>query len=168
MTYSPTSTSSPNSPYNLDSRSESADISPYFGSQAIEHSAFCGISTSSQISPREIAEARPPSDSDSDYGTHNTAVQSFRRLSMADEHREGKGKGKGRAPSRNTSPSSSSQGDVADNEAETGPSQLSEQAEPPPPPKKKRTRTLTTPHQAAVLHALLAQVRLYNTVRRLC
>ena len=25
-------------------------------------------------------------------------------------------------------------------------------------PKKKRTRTLTTPHQAAVLHALLAQV----------
>ena len=28
----------------------------------------------------------------------------------------------------------------------------------PPPAKKKRTRTLTTPHQAAVLHALLAQV----------
>ena len=28
----------------------------------------------------------------------------------------------------------------------------------PPPPKKKRTRTLTTPHQSAVLHALLAQV----------
>jgi hypothetical protein len=29
---------------------------------------------------------------------------------------------------------------------------------PPPPTKKKRTRTLTTPHQSAVLHALLAQV----------
>lgn len=29
----------------------------------------------------------------------------------------------------------------------------------PPPAKKKRTRTLTTPHQSAVLHALLAQVR---------
>ena len=28
----------------------------------------------------------------------------------------------------------------------------------PPPTKKKRTRTLTTPHQSAVLHALLAQV----------
>ena len=28
----------------------------------------------------------------------------------------------------------------------------------PPPVKKKRTRTLTTPHQSAVLHALLAQV----------
>lgn len=31
---------------------------------------------------------------------------------------------------------------------------------PPPPAKKKRTRTLTTPHQSAVLHALLAQVGL--------
>lgn len=30
----------------------------------------------------------------------------------------------------------------------------------PPPAKKKRTRTLTTPHQSAVLYALLAQVRL--------
>jgi len=29
----------------------------------------------------------------------------------------------------------------------------------PPPTKKKRTRTLTTPHQSAVLHGLLAQVR---------
>lgn len=29
---------------------------------------------------------------------------------------------------------------------------------PPPPTKKKRTRTLTTPHQSAVLHGLLAQV----------
>lgn len=29
---------------------------------------------------------------------------------------------------------------------------------PPLPAKKKRTRTLTTPHQSAVLHALLAQV----------
>jgi hypothetical protein len=28
----------------------------------------------------------------------------------------------------------------------------------PQPAKKKRTRTLTTPHQSAVLHALLAQV----------
>ena len=37
-------------------------------------------------------------------------------------------------------------------------------SQPPPPSplplpaKKKRTRTLTTPHQSAVLHALLAQV----------
>ena len=33
---------------------------------------------------------------------------------------------------------------------------------PTDPPKKKRTRTLTTPHQAAVLHALLAQVGLFD------
>ena len=36
----------------------------------------------------------------------------------------------------------------------------SSQADAPPPAKKKRTRTLTTPHQSAVLHALLAQVGL--------
>lgn len=59
-----------------------------------------------------------------------------------------------------SSPSvSSSQGDMADNEGEAGPSQSSATAQPTnPPPKKKRTRTLTTPHQSAVLHALLAQV----------
>jgi len=33
-------------------------------------------------------------------------------------------------------------------------------------PKKKRTRTLTTPHQAAVLHALLAQSRFPTTAMR--
>lgn len=59
-----------------------------------------------------------------------------------------------------SSPSvSSSQGDMADNEGEAGPSQSLQTAQPTnPPPKKKRTRTLTTPHQSAVLHALLAQV----------
>lgn len=66
---------------------------------------------------------------------------------------------KGKDVSRNTSPSASSQGEMADNEAEAGPStQPAEQSTAAPPPKKKRTRTLTTPHQAAVLHALLAQV----------
>ncbi|KAJ6593178.1 hypothetical protein B0H19DRAFT_1365316 [Mycena capillaripes] len=34
------------------------------------------------------------------------------------------------------------------------------------PPKKKRTRTLTTPHQSAVLHALLAQSRFPTTAMR--
>ncbi len=61
-----------------------------------------------------------------------------------------------------SSPSgSSSQGDMADTEMEGGTSKPSpsESAPDGPPPKKKRTRTLTTPHQAAVLHALLAQVR---------
>ena len=50
---------------------------------------------------------------------------------------------------------------MADTEMEGGPSKpsTSESAPEGAPPKKKRTRTLTTPHQAAVLHALLAQVR---------
>lgn len=70
---------------------------------------------------------------------------------------EGKGK-EPEDPNRSSPSSSSSQGDMADTEMEAGPSQPTEQPPPPPPPKKKRTRTLTTPHQSAVLHALLAQV----------
>ncbi|EJF61898.1 hypothetical protein DICSQDRAFT_146704 [Dichomitus squalens LYAD-421 SS1] len=68
-----------------------------------------------------------------------------------------------------SSPSgSSSQGDMADTEMEGGTSKpsTSESAPEGPPPKKKRTRTLTTPHQAAVLHALLAQSRFPTTQMR--
>lgn len=65
---------------------------------------------------------------------------------------------KGKGVSRSSPSDSSSQGDMADTEMEAGPSQPTEEEQPPPPPKKKRTRTLTTPQQAAVLHALLAQV----------
>jgi hypothetical protein len=61
---------------------------------------------------------------------------------------------------RSTSPSNSSQSDRGEpgsdgerNKPSASPTTY-EFAE----PKKKRTRTLTTPHQAAVLHALLAQV----------
>ncbi|KAI0027571.1 hypothetical protein K488DRAFT_90713 [Vararia minispora EC-137] len=76
------------------------------------------------------------------------------------------------SPSAESS-SPANEGDMADtetdsgyrNRAEAGPSQGSSRSgigEPssltaPPPAKKKRTRTLTTPHQSAVLHALLAQ-----------
>ncbi|KAF7290812.1 Homeobox protein OTX1 [Mycena indigotica] len=42
----------------------------------------------------------------------------------------------------------------------------SPQAQAPLPLKKKRTRTLTTPHQSAVLHALLAQSRFPTTAMR--
>lgn len=58
-----------------------------------------------------------------------------------------------------SSPSSSSQGDggIADTEAERS---QPENSIPSQPVKKKRTRTLTTPHQSAVLHALLAQVNI--------
>lgn len=58
-----------------------------------------------------------------------------------------------------SSTSSDSQGGFADTETDPGQSQRSEPAPSSGAPvKKKRTRTLTTPHQSAVLHALLAQV----------
>lgn len=60
-----------------------------------------------------------------------------------------------------STPSESSE-DEQENEVHRG--QLSESPAPTSyefaVPKKKRTRTLTTPHQAAVLHALMAQVGL--------
>ena len=59
------------------------------------------------------------------------------------------------------SPYSSSLCDTEESEMESGSSssQLVGHHQPQDPPeKKKRTRTLTTPHQSAVLHALLAQV----------
>ncbi|KAH9940035.1 uncharacterized protein BXZ73DRAFT_99030 [Epithele typhae] len=76
-----------------------------------------------------------------------------------------------RKQSERSSPSvSSSQGDMADTEMEGGePSKAKASdggATDGPPPKKKRTRTLTTPHQAAVLHALLAQSRFPTTQMR--
>lgn len=56
--------------------------------------------------------------------------------------------------------SSDSQSGMADTDEPEGMSPYSETSPPPVAPlKKKRTRTLTTPHQSAVLHALLAQVR---------
>lgn len=64
-------------------------------------------------------------------------------------------------PPHRSSPSSDSQSGLADTEME-GRRERDSEASPPPtaaPVKKKRTRTLTTPHQSAVLHALLAQVR---------
>lgn len=68
-------------------------------------------------------------------------------------------------PSR-SSPSSDSQDGMADTE-DGNRSQRSEKSPPPAaPPKKKRTRTLTTPHQSAVLHALLAQSRFPTTAMR--
>jgi len=51
---------------------------------------------------------------------------------------------------------------ASDSQEEMDSGNLDDRPEPLPPtsapPKKKRTRTLTTPHQSAVLHALLAQV----------
>ncbi|KAJ3982038.1 hypothetical protein F5890DRAFT_435576 [Lentinula detonsa] len=62
-----------------------------------------------------------------------------------------------------SSPSSDSQGEMADTEDGE---QSRRSPAPSEPPKKKRTRTLTTPHQSAVLHALLAQSRFPTTAMR--
>ncbi|KAL1686533.1 hypothetical protein GGG16DRAFT_117800 [Schizophyllum commune] len=66
--------------------------------------------------------------------------------------------------------SSDSQAEMADTELDPERSQPSgaSQSSPDVPvqPKKKRTRTLTTPHQSAVLHALLAQSRFPTTAMR--
>ncbi|KAJ7187167.1 hypothetical protein C8R46DRAFT_1274368 [Mycena filopes] len=65
------------------------------------------------------------------------------------------------------SQSSDSQSGMADNEEAEGMSPYSETSPPLVAPlKKKRTRTLTTPHQSAVLHALLAQSRFPTTAVR--
>lgn len=65
---------------------------------------------------------------------------------------------RGRAKSL-SSQSVSSQGGLADTEMDVGKSQEFQHSVPvAPSAKKKRTRTLTTPHQSAVLHALLAEV----------
>ncbi|KAF9026012.1 homeobox-domain-containing protein [Hymenopellis radicata] len=67
---------------------------------------------------------------------------------------------------RSRASSSESQGGMADTE-EAEPSHHSQRTPPPMnPQKKKRTRTLTTPHQSAVLHALLAQSRFPTTAMR--
>ncbi|KAF9232391.1 hypothetical protein BU15DRAFT_67508 [Melanogaster broomeanus] len=57
---------------------------------------------------------------------------------------------------------------MADNETDAERSQQSERSAAPTssPQKKKRTRTLTTPHQSAILHALLAKSRFPTTAMR--
>ncbi|KAF8057476.1 hypothetical protein FPV67DRAFT_1430166 [Lyophyllum atratum] len=70
-------------------------------------------------------------------------------------------------PVDKSSPSCDSQDDMADTEMDARQKEDPETPAPAvPPPKKKRTRTLTTPHQSAVLHALLAQSRFPTTAMR--
>ncbi|KAJ7328790.1 hypothetical protein DFH08DRAFT_883217 [Mycena albidolilacea] len=100
---------------------------------------------SSQTSPDDPLDRRPSPDSP-------PMAKRMRRQSPEDTSR---------------SQSSDSRSGMADTEPE-GMSPYSETSSPPPvaPLKKKRTRTLTTPHQSAVLHALLAQSRFPTTAVR--
>ncbi|OBZ72894.1 hypothetical protein A0H81_06739 [Grifola frondosa] len=138
-------------------------------------SADSGSPSSINPSDQQRSQSRPPSPTrrtllseqpQNIQGTPpSTDIVSEQRLPEAaaiQQHPGGMGtEGGGRSVEHSSPSASSSQGDMADNEMEAGPRQPSEPANPAgPPPKKKRTRTLTTPHQSAVLHALLAQVRL--------
>ena len=71
------------------------------------------------------------------------------------------------AAAERASPSSESSHSMADNDHEAEQFHQSEMSaeHTDQPPKKKRTRTLTTPHQSAVLHSLLAKVRLLRECR---
>lgn len=147
--------SSPSSP-NITSNPESTTLRPH---------------THENVPARPTAERAPHSPS---RPTHlhsfqfipdSSAASSSRRRpshspphqSMAKRLRRESPKIQGQNP--RSSPSSDSQDGMADTEMETARGQISETLPPTTAPqKKKRTRTLTTPHQSAVLHALLAQV----------
>ena len=161
MSYSPTSISLPNSPSTnpgppLRFTTPEAPSQPHF----IHQQSPISRHTSLVFQPPSTPDTWGPPSSDPEStpssGTLSDTTLSTSMESGGDGDKQGSSKGKSR---QSTPSASSSQGDMADNEAEAGPSQTEEQANPPPPAKKKRTRTLTTPHQAAVLHALLAQVR---------
>ncbi|KAJ7101406.1 hypothetical protein B0H15DRAFT_410897 [Mycena belliarum] len=100
---------------------------------------------SAQASPDDLIHRRPSPDSP-------PMAKRMRRHSPEDTSR---------------SRSSDSQSGMADTEEAGGRSPYLETSPPAVAPlKKKRTRTLTTPHQSAVLHALLAQSRFPTTAMR--
>ncbi|KAJ7457354.1 hypothetical protein FB451DRAFT_593441 [Mycena latifolia] len=117
---------------------ESSDSSPQ---QFTHFHSF----VSSQASPDDLIPRRPTPDSP-------PMAKRMRRQSPEDTSR---------------SRSSDSQSGMADTEEPESRSPYSETSPPSVAPlKKKRTRTLTTPHQSAVLHALLAQSRFPTTAMR--
>ncbi|KAL0061337.1 hypothetical protein AAF712_011854 [Marasmius tenuissimus] len=146
----PTTNTSPRNPTNTTERSTSRqqkhEPSPE-GERT--HKAPLG-------SPKPTASSSRTRPLEEDETTeHQSMAKRLRRDSTAQEGR-----------SDRSSPSSDSQGGFADTE-ETERVTHSEQSNTPAaPPKKKRTRTLTTPHQSAVLHALLAQSRFPTTAMR--
>lgn len=165
MLCSHTSYSKPNSPYNsyapsstlppLETSSSNPPDAPHFETSSTENALL----SLSHLRKHNLWSFHTPK---SLPGNGESPNENLGRTCNSWPLMEDKGKGKGQEDSSRSSPSaSSSQGDMADTELEGGSGQPTEQGEsvpPPPPPKKKRTRTLTTPHQSAVLHALLAQV----------
>ena len=106
------------------------------------------------VSPRSFH--RPPPQASSHASSSHRPAEAPADEPMSKRLRRGSPQRRQSSPS----PSSDSQDGMADTETDASRNQQSEVPQPPakPQPKKKRTRTLTTPHQSAVLHALLAQV----------
>ena len=98
----------------------------------------------------------PSDSSQSDRGDHGSEGEQ-EPASPTRMHVQTPGKRVDRYRGR-SSPSDSSQSDRRDHGSEGEQEHASPTTYKFAEPKKKRTRTLTTPHQAAVLHALLAQV----------
>ncbi|KAJ7641777.1 hypothetical protein FB45DRAFT_900990 [Roridomyces roridus] len=118
-----------------------------FGGSSHQSTSFTHFHSfvSSQTSPDDLIHRRPDPDSP-------PMAKRMRRQSPENDTR---------------SLSSDSQSGMADTEEAEATSPYSETSPPAVAPlKKKRTRTLTTPHQSAVLHALLAQSRFPTTAMR--
>ncbi|PCH34906.1 homeobox-domain-containing protein [Wolfiporia cocos MD-104 SS10] len=141
------------------------------------HSSFKNTADEKQSEPRQHSPARRTlistfhdrQGASSTAGDIVSSPRASQEATVPQQQQSGVSGGGGSEPiMERSSPSiSSSQGDMADNEMEAGASQSSEVPQQPAnPPKKKRTRTLTTPHQSAVLHALLAQSRFPTTAMR--
>ncbi|KAF9222200.1 homeobox-domain-containing protein [Gyrodon lividus] len=158
--------------------SKSPTPSPNFQtpSRRIEHDSQLQLSQSTTSSNLPTTE-HSPSDTTVDLPSSHITARASSHHSHPEEdvstRRPTKRKRRNQAASMSAEGASSmsdssSQSGMADNETEAERSQQSERSVPPvaPPPKKKRTRTLTTPHQSAVLHALLAKSRFPTTAMR--
>jgi len=119
-------------------------------------------------------KGRAETDSSFDANTPTTTEDSPMAKRM--KHDSPQPRGASRRADRSSPSSSDSQDADTESEATVGATSKMEQAEQSvsstlpgaAPPKKKRTRTLTTPHQSAVLHALLAQVSILGLAHQFC
>jgi hypothetical protein len=132
--------------------------------------ALAPNATGEECSQTPEASACPSSNPSSTESVAGTLIPTHKRPSLSQDEQcptkrmRGRGSGssnqEGEGETRrrsSASESSSLDQDEMDVEVEQG-IKPSPSAPTAPSPKKKRTRTLITPHQSAVLHALLAQV----------
>ncbi|RDB21695.1 Homeobox protein OTX1 [Hypsizygus marmoreus] len=169
MSKSRSATPTPNTiSTNIAPSSESTTSRP----QSYEHTPSVSISEGHQqpftlrpIHPHSLQPLSPETSRPASRPTHR--AESPVEPPMAKRFRRESPGPRDRPEGQPSSPSSDSQDDLADTEMDDRLNQPSETLAPAvPPPKKKRTRTLTTPHQSAVLHALLAQSRFPTTAMR--